>query len=267
MNKVTESQVRLFQNATDSVLAICKILEELHIGTFTFLERFSNGEIVYFSNSKAWLLDYFTKNLGSSSPFDCDNSLYQELEYIIWPEDSTLEVYKYGRDHHDSDHGITIIKQHPDSTRYFFFSTSRNFPQIRATYAKHLDALKRFAAFFEQEAAAQIEYAHMLIEKPRKKKITPPPNHTLKNFYAKTVINTNSLILQGVQNTFVKLSSQEWRCLSLLTEHLTTPEIAEKLTVSTRTIETHLNNLKNKLGCHRKTELLEIGLRFKHLFF
>ncbi len=259
------SQIHLFTSATPKIVEICKVLEDLHIYTFSFLERFTNGEIVYFSNNREWLLDYFSKNLNETSQFDCEDSLYQTLDYALWPEDSSLEVYKYGRDVHDSDHGITITKQLSDSVRYFFFSTSKDFPEVKKVYAQHLNVLKRFAAFFEQEAAQKIVAAHALIDKPRRKKEGLPPDPKIQNFYAKTTI-THKIALPGLHDNFVKLSPQEWHCLSLITRHLTAPEIAEKLNLSVRTIETHLNNLKNKLGCYRKTELLEIGLRFKYLF-
>ncbi len=53
------------------------------------------------------------------------------------------------------------------------------------------------------------------------------------------------------------LSKSEIRVLRYLPTHLTAPEIAGELSVSTTTVKTHLRNLYAKLGAHRRTEAIE----------
>ena len=45
--------------------------------------------------------------------------------------------------------------------------------------------------------------------------------------------------------------------LRYLSTHLSAPEIATELSVSTSTVKTHLRNLYAKLGVHRRTEAVE----------
>jgi LuxR family transcriptional regulator, maltose regulon positive regulatory protein len=53
------------------------------------------------------------------------------------------------------------------------------------------------------------------------------------------------------------LSSSELRVLRYLPTHLTAPEIACELSVSTSTVKTHMRNLYTKLGAHRRAEAVE----------
>ena len=50
------------------------------------------------------------------------------------------------------------------------------------------------------------------------------------------------------------LSSREREVLHLLAEGLTDREIAQALTLSARTVETHVSNILRKLGVHRRAE-------------
>jgi LuxR family maltose regulon positive regulatory protein len=53
------------------------------------------------------------------------------------------------------------------------------------------------------------------------------------------------------------LSNSELRVLRYLPTHLSAPEIASELSVSTTTVKTHLRNLYTKLGAHRRAEAVE----------
>ena len=50
------------------------------------------------------------------------------------------------------------------------------------------------------------------------------------------------------------LSNSEIRVLRYLPTHLSAPEIASQLSVSTATVKTHLRNLYAKLGAHSRAE-------------
>jgi LuxR family transcriptional regulator, maltose regulon positive regulatory protein len=55
------------------------------------------------------------------------------------------------------------------------------------------------------------------------------------------------------------LSKTEIRVLRYLPTHLSAPEIASELSVSTTTVKTHMRNLYAKLGAHRRAEAVESG--------
>ena len=67
-----------------------------------------------------------------------------------------------------------------------------------------------------------------------------------------------------VQPLLEPLSHSELRVLRYLPTHLTAPEIAAELSVSTSTVKTHMRNLYAKLGAHRRAEVVEAA-RAQHL--
>jgi LuxR family transcriptional regulator, maltose regulon positive regulatory protein len=61
----------------------------------------------------------------------------------------------------------------------------------------------------------------------------------------------------GPQPPLEPLSKSEIRVLRYLPTHLSAPEIAGELSVSTTTVKTHLRNLYAKLGVHSRAEAVE----------
>ena len=57
------------------------------------------------------------------------------------------------------------------------------------------------------------------------------------------------------------LTSREREVLQLLAEGLSNRKIAEQLSISVKTVETHRSNMMNKLGVDNKTELIKYALR------
>jgi LuxR family maltose regulon positive regulatory protein len=61
----------------------------------------------------------------------------------------------------------------------------------------------------------------------------------------------------GPQPSLEPLSHSELRVLRYLPTHLSAPEIARELSVSTSTVKTHMRNLYTKLGGHSRAEAVE----------
>ena len=59
------------------------------------------------------------------------------------------------------------------------------------------------------------------------------------------------------------LTATELRVLALLAEYKTSKEIAQELFVSPRTVETHRNNICQKLGIHGSHALMKFALDHK----
>jgi DNA-binding CsgD family transcriptional regulator len=58
--------------------------------------------------------------------------------------------------------------------------------------------------------------------------------------------------------TFISpsLSPQELKCITLLIQGKTATDIANMLCLSNRTVEMHLNSIKNKLNCRKKSDII-----------
>jgi DNA-binding NarL/FixJ family response regulator len=66
---------------------------------------------------------------------------------------------------------------------------------------------------------------------------------------------------QGEGGAFALLSGREREVLQLLAEGLATKEIADRLTLSAKTVESHRKSLMDKLGIHSIAELTKYAIR------
>ncbi|MEO6039982.1 MAG: response regulator transcription factor, partial [Saprospiraceae bacterium] len=57
------------------------------------------------------------------------------------------------------------------------------------------------------------------------------------------------------------LTNRELEVLELICSQFTTPEIAEKLFLSTRTVDGHRNNMLSKLGCRNTAGLVVYAIQ------
>lgn len=62
-----------------------------------------------------------------------------------------------------------------------------------------------------------------------------------------------------------QLTLTELRVMQLLAEYQTSKEIADKLSISSRTVDTHRTNISQKLNLHGSHSLLKFAIKHKHL--
>jgi len=83
--------------------------------------------------------------------------------------------------------------------------------------------------------------------------VSPPLAEYLMDTVSPKKLKTGS-------DSFVKLTSREDQVLYFTADGLSSSQIAEKLGISARTVETHRNNLMKKLGLHNKAELIRYSI-------
>ena len=62
----------------------------------------------------------------------------------------------------------------------------------------------------------------------------------------------------NINGTFIHLTTIEKKCLELLSKNLKLKEISKKLSLTPRTIEMHINSIRNKTGYFYRSDLIEI---------
>ncbi len=79
----------------------------------------------------------------------------------------------------------------------------------------------------------------------------------MQDFYMNTQIKKYYFELDGNQGS---LTNREWICLRHLVKNYSARQIAEKLNLSPKTIETYLRSIRMKLTCNSYQELCEKAL-------
>jgi two-component system response regulator NreC len=84
--------------------------------------------------------------------------------------------------------------------------------------------------------------------------LSPKLSERLINAYIQTSDKT-------APDPYETLTDREREVLQMVSEGLTTPEIARRLSISPRTAELHRGRMMNKLGLHNQTDLIRYALK------
>lgn len=247
--------------SANDINEICKPLRRLSITHFTYIKNFRDGSQVYLSNSARWIDDYYTLALFETSLFESDPNAYQS-GYYIWSNEENSEVFIHGRDYFDSGNGITIIQRNEDNCEFYFFSGSVKDTWLGNFYLNNIDLLEKFILYFKDSA-------NLLLKKAEKNRIIYPKNSNIKELKVNVIdsdltklrtdflrdINADEPI-QHV-DTANLLSTREKEVALNILQGRTANETSTHLFISRKTVERHLENIRKKLGCQNKTELIK----------
>lgn len=237
-------------------------LKRLGILYFTYMRNYPDCSQIYLSNNGGWVEAYYGHRLYDTSQFQLAPESYNSGK-IVWPTQSALPVYQYARDYLKSDNGLTIIKKSENFTEFYFFSSSIYNTGVVNVYFNNMEVLEKFILYFNDRA-------EKILSKAEKSKIILPryvyrqcDDQVDLNILADDVVNCvleemrikkYRIKHDGYSN--VKLSSRELECIFLYAKGKTAKETARELNISQRTVETYFENIKNKLNCYTKDQVL-----------
>lgn len=246
---------------------ICQPLTEFGITFFHYVRSFKDNSRINISNKPKWIEHFYNKKFYMTGSLAGKNELY-DSSYFLWSTLKYQDIYTDAREYFDIDYGITIIKKLPDSTEFVHFGANHGNGQVVNFYISNIDFLNRFILYFKDQAKA-------LIDRALRNKIRPSSFNCTVNPEDLKIISQGLLkIVPQKQQDFlhatkikhyhlsshygpVEITAREVDCLIGLLEGKTAPEIASRLGRSKRTVETHLNSVKQKLDCNTKSELIE----------
>lgn len=163
---------------------------------------------------------------------------------------------------------VVISQINDDYHEYFHFYSDANDRSVLNIMLAAMPLLEHFILYFLNEAhdLIQASIAQPLVEPwqkapaaPTGKMDLPIPNED--EFLSATQIKR--FYLPDAKDK-VYLSERELACAKLLVRGMTAKEIAITLAISPRTVEVHINKIKDKLGCTWKSEvarqLIKLGV-------
>lgn len=269
MSRLVENYVeRYIKRHHTKMRQICEPLQRFFgINYFTYHSLTSDGHWRPFVSRPDWA-DYFTENqLYLQDPLLLHPRCY-ESGTLLWTHlihDPHLQnVLKVAKDKFKMAHGFCIIEKTETGCDFFGFNAPPEHEQIYATYLQDVSVLKEFCRYFKTEAAPILK----LIEQD------PIPLLDLKGKTFEEVDESpfhhsrvpKSLFLKYIRaEPSIKLSKREKECLSCYLDDLRMQDVAAKLELSVRTVEFYLANIKNKLNCWNKAELLKKGRELRAL--
>lgn len=152
------------------------------------------------------------------------------------------------------DNTFLMLDKRENQIEGFLFSTKPKEKQASLIYLNYLDALKKFNCYFVREMSPVL--TQMQADEFNLKAVKG-----INFFKRKEGLPLASA--DKVSGQFLKaispLSPQEEKCLELFRLGYSAQATASILDLSRRTVEHYFENIKHKLGCYSKWDLLRIG--------
>ncbi len=173
---------------------------------------------------------------------------------------STLDKFKVHlseiKENFAIDNIFAYIDKQEKYVDVYWFGAHRNRPGMINFYVNNLDLIKNYAEYFQDKAQS-------LIKNAEKNKIIIPANmernYTNAFEKIKRIKNKNEFY---IEDDNVNITPREMECLQLIIKGFSAKMVANKLFLSVRTIETHLDNIKRKLNCTSKEQLIEVAFNY-----
>lgn len=146
----------------------------------------------------------------------------------------------FGLEHH-----LILLRKYPEYCEFFFFATYQNNHMIYNIYLNNMDIFEQFAAYFKEKAVSIISQADRQ-----------------RIFYGTNASDTTILAIKDLHKgrdiifPNIYLTNRERECAQYLKEGLTCKEISRCMSISYRTVEKHVEKLKEKLSCANKSRLI-----------
>ncbi len=190
-----------------------------------------NRERFMICSEKDWNLDLYNRKLYRYGLYEkpihelvSGFNMWDHLPY------APPEVYGHARSFGIA-HGLTILQQHGDYCDSFVFATRPGNSLINNFYLNQKELLLDFIKDFYNQMA-------ILIIDLENHKITMP-NNPIKQ-----------------SNPVLTLTVRQRECALLLAQGSKTKEIAKKLLLSPRTVESHIDTLREKFQVKNRPELI-----------
>lgn len=243
---------------------LCLLSNDFPINFIGYLRIYPNGKALAFSNNLKWQKYFFETVDGNSKSFE-KATLWvhsKKSPYVyIWPEnlaDKTLGALHA----HNIWNGMSIYRHAGEYIDSWSFAGNTQEDMLYTLFIKYTDMFEKFIKYVEKKYSFLFAKQDSILFNFSAKGFSEEyagkhySKDYLKNFMSQSPFYKTFLPKGGPH---VSLSRRENEVLNFLPLAMTTKEIARELDISPRTVESHLQNIKFKLGCYRKSELVRSG--------
>lgn len=194
---------------------------------------------------------YYGTNLFMKNPYNSHPDLIRSGMLLI-PNFYDLPYKKILHESLKLEYGFIIIQNVGDAIECFYFDCFIKDKINPNKFFTHLDLIKKFIKYFKREAKS------MLIEMRKDgfnmKQAKGPAFYKIDP--SDPLANKDPNVDRFLK-IIAPLSKRERQCLQLFKEGKSAQSTGAILGISQRTVESYFDNIKNKLGCYSKADLLE----------
>jgi len=272
-NILTENHIAL--TSANDVKMICEpLFSLLELNYFSFQRVYANEERIRLCTNTKFVESYYKNCWYEHAFFERSPKLYYD-GVCLWGQSAEFKrgtFRQYLQESFKINDMFSVIKTYGDYMDVYDFSTDKNKIDLGSICFSQVSLFERFIQYFSVSAS-------MLIRQAAKEKFHVPLkngkfflddfsglqlNNKIKEFRQLTRPK-NFYLISDCGETL--LSKREAECLINVVKGRTAKQIAQVLRISYRTVETHVNNIKNKSGHNSINKLVEAALGSKGLLY
>lgn len=227
------------------------------------LRVFYEGEYYFLTSFPEWaewgFVDKAMPPLGFVNHHQLKDGIYfpkmdKDVPVLGWKNSEVI----LSREQFNIQNPMLIIKKYQDF--YDVFCLDIHLENAYEFYLTQQNTIEHFLAYFKENTQDQHLIANQnrikvdadsmaLLKLNQQKRLAEPSSLTLSQIHSRELYHRQS---------FTKVSEREYECLELLAKGGTAKSIANILSISPRTVETHLTSLKTKFDLSSKQELIAL---------
>ncbi len=243
----------------NNIYTFCKpFLEATKLNGLEFCRIYNDTSRINLSTSPAWLEFFYTHKLYLTAKLQRHPDCYQSGAYLWLHWDKSCISYqqcgKLAEDYFNFSNGISIIRKNAAYCDIFQLVASKENLAANEFYIHNLDLINKYINYFLSDPIGLIVNAQ---KQPFY--LTYPAEFNIHSEYhdlLNALLTTNFIPKSNLRLTMDQLTTREKQCIYWLANGLAVPTIAERLQLSSRTVEKYVVSLKNKLAC---SNLFQLG--------
>jgi DNA-binding CsgD family transcriptional regulator len=265
---INKQAIEYQQSISSQIVDFCKPLNDyLGISLFVYYKVYKDGSYISLSNDEK-----VTKRYISSINHDAiffqnylKNNSNKKIILVCLenPINQGMQLY------HDNDYiyGLSIVTEENETyIEICCFIANKNNSQIKEFYIKHYQVLERFSKSFKETFSDKLIRAESYKAKYKNgfdfylPEYQETSIYDIKAFLEAIGANSNLLNIDG---QIIKLTKREMQCLELVDKGCSAKIIGRELLLSPKTIENHINNIRQKTGVYNRHDLVKL---YRELF-
>lgn len=246
VKKYTIKQDRLIKK-------ICAPLNDcLDIPIFSYFRIESDGRFGNLSNFPEEFDYFYSEKLYLNYPYLVHPNLVQTGSVwtnVAHSQDASERIF----DRYGMQQLLLKLQRHNNVVEGFVFAPKGFDPDDSKNYYGKLDLINSFISYFRREAKPLLK--NMMGDQFNLKEVKGDAFFKIDS--SLPLANSNPKVLKFLK-TVSPLSHREQQCLDLFKQGHSAQATGAILKLSRRTVEHYFDNIKDKLGCTTKSELLEL---------
>lgn len=227
------------------------------INHFSYV-KFFNNKVFEISNNLKWTaciidnkyyeLDYYQEHIN--------NLKHKPVYKVLWDYESN-PVITHAINNHNLWHALTVYVRLNEHIEMYSFATTEKDNTVISLYMNNFIYLERFIFYFKNKAKELISIQGKEPLFLQRKELTFNYTSNSSDIREKGLLNQTQIKRFFVGQVEIAPSAREIDCLYLLHLGYSIKKSATILNISPRTVEYYLNNIKEKLGCCHRQELVD----------